>query len=284
MKKTAVARAFGTLSILGLLTAVVATVVGHIGLGPGYDPLKLTISDYALSNRGVTIEIAMVALALAVPALLAGLRAVGVVVRGLPTVLMSIWSVGMLIAAIIPTDPPEVAVMSTAALIHRYASVAAFVALPIAAAVLAARATGLGARVVSTVRGLCVSCAVGVALLWYVAFPGGRVMMGLVERSLVLVEIAILTVLSIGVFRAARTSRAGRPATARTLPIPPAADDYASTRPAPATWPTMISSTSLARAASNPMTGGTAVLDRTPRNDSLVAAVSCAADRGRSEA
>ena len=281
MKKTAVARAFGTLSILGLLTAVVATVVGHIGLGPGYDPLKLTISDYALSNRGVTIEIAMVALALGAPALLAGLRAVGVAIRGLPVVLMSIWSVGMLIAAIIPTDPPEVAVMSTAALIHRYASVAAFVALPIAAAVLAARATGLGARLVSTVRGLCVTCAVGVALLWYVAFPGGRVMMGLVERSLVVVEIAILTVLSIGVFRAART---GRPASAPTLPIPPAADEYASTRPAPATWPTMISSTSLARAASGPMTGGTVVLDRTRRADSLVAAVSGAADRGRSGA
>ncbi len=279
MKKNAVARAFGTLSILGLLTAVVATVVGHIGLGPGYDPLKLTISDYALSNRGVTIEIAMVALALAVPALLAGLRTVGVAIRGLPTVLMSIWSVGMLIAAIIPTDPPEVAVMSTAALIHRYASVAAFVALPIAAAVLAARASGLGARLVSTVRGLCVTCAVGVALLWYVAFPGGRVMMGLVERSLVVVEIAILTVLSIGVFRATRTAKA---AAVPTMPIP--ADDYVSTRPAPATWPTMISSTSLARAASEPMTGRTAVLDRTHREDSLVAAVSGAADRGRSEA
>jgi Protein of unknown function (DUF998) len=282
MKKTAVARAFGTLSILGLLTAVVATVVGHIGLGPGYDPLKLTISDYALSNRGVTIEIAMVALALAAPALLAGLRTVGVAVRGLPTVLMSVWSVGMLLAAIIPTDPPEVTVMSTAALIHRYASVAAFVALPIAAAVLAARAGGLGARVVSTVRRLCVTTAVGVALLWYVAFPGGRVMMGLVERSLVLVEIAILTVLAIGVFRAART---GQPASAPTLPIAP--DDFASTRPAPATWPTMISRTSLARASSEPMTGGaarTAVLDRTYREDSLVAAVSGTAERGRSEA
>ncbi|SNT45546.1 Protein of unknown function [Asanoa hainanensis] len=239
------ARAYGSVSIVGLLTAVVATVVGHIGLGPGYDPLKLTISDYALSNRGVTIEIAMVALAIGAPALLAGLRAVGVAIRGLPTFLLSIWSVGLLIAAIIPTDPPSVTTMSNAALIHRYASVAAFVALPIAAAVLAARFTGMGKRLTSTVRSLCVTCAVGVGLLWYVAFPGGRVMMGLVERSLVLAEIAILAVLSIGVFRA---SRVAKPATAAPLATGPV-DAYAATRPDPATWPTMISSTTLARAA-----------------------------------
>jgi hypothetical protein len=207
MNKTAAARVFASVSILGLLTAVVATVIGHIGLGPGYDPLKLTISDYALSNRGVTIEIAMVALALGAPALLAGLRAVGVAIRGLPAVLLSIWSVGLLLAAIIPTDPPEVTTLSTAALIHRYTSVAAFVALPIAAAVIASRFPGMGRRMVSAVRRLCVACALGVALLWYVAFPGGRVMMGLVERSLVGVEIAILMVLSFGILRAARAAK-----------------------------------------------------------------------------
>ena len=211
MKNTAAARAFASVSILGLLTAVVATVIGHIGLGPGYDPLKLTISDYALSNRGVTIEIAMVALAFGAPALLAGLRAVGVAIRGLPAILLSTWSVGLLLAAIIPTDPPEITTLSTAALIHRYTSVAAFVALPIAAAVIASRFPGMGSRMVAAVRRLCVGCALGVALLWYVAFPGGRVMMGLVERSLVGVEIAILMVLSFGILRAAR---AAKPATA----------------------------------------------------------------------
>ncbi|GAA1851165.1 DUF998 domain-containing protein [Asanoa iriomotensis] len=190
--------------MLGLVTAVVATVVGHIGLGPGYDPLELTISDYALSNRGVTIEIAMVALAIAAPALLAGLRAAGAAVRGLPTVLLSIWSAGLLVAAIIPTDPPGMSTMSTAALIHRYTSVAAFVALPIAAAVIAGRFAGLGGRMGATVRWLCVSCVVGIGALWYVAFPGERIMMGLVERGLVAVEITILTVITVAVLRATR--------------------------------------------------------------------------------
>ena len=208
MRNNAVARVLASVSIAGLATAVVATVVGHIGLGPGYDPLKLTVSDYALSNRGMTIEIAMVALAFGAVALLAGLRAAGARVRGLPTVLISIWSVGLLIAAIIPTDPIGATTMSTAAYVHRYASVTAFVALPIAAAVLAARFGALGptwSRLVSTIRRLCVACAFGVALLWYVAFPGGRAMMGLVERGLIGVEIIILAVLSISAFRLAGT-------------------------------------------------------------------------------
>ncbi|MEV4624534.1 DUF998 domain-containing protein [Asanoa sp. NPDC049573] len=248
MNKTAAARAFASVSLLGLLTAVVATVIGHIGLGPGYDPLKLTISDYALSNRGVTIEIAMVALALAAPALLAGLRAVGVAIRGLPSVLLSVWSVGLLLAAIIPTDPPDVTTMSTAALIHRYTSVAAFVALPIAAAVIASRFPGMGRRMVSAVRRLCVTCAVGVALLWYVAFPGGRVMMGLVERSLVGVEIAILVVLSIGILRAAR---AGQPATAAHPATTPKAATRMATTSETATSETATSETATSKTATS---------------------------------
>ncbi|GIF76378.1 DUF998 domain-containing protein [Asanoa siamensis] len=251
MQKTTAARVFGTVSMVGLVTAVVATVIGHIGLGPGYDPLKLTISDYALSNRGVTIEIAMVALALGAPALLAGLRAVGVAVRGLPVWLMSIWSVGLLVAAIVPTDPPGIPVMSTAALVHRYASVAAFVVLPIAATVIAARFAGLGLRMAAAVRWLCVSCAVGVGLLWYVAFPGERVMMGLVERSLVVVEIAIIAVLSIGVFRAARPARtaaslatAVSPTAAATAVRPTAATAASPTAAATAASPTAATAVS----------------------------------------
>jgi hypothetical protein len=40
--------------------------------------------------------------------------------------------------------------------------------------------------------------------LYYVAFPGGRVMMGLVERVLVVVELALLAVLVGQLHRVAR--------------------------------------------------------------------------------
>ena len=60
MGNKAIARAFAFVSMVGLITAVVAAIVGHLGLGAGYDPLQLTISDYALSDRGSAINMAMV--------------------------------------------------------------------------------------------------------------------------------------------------------------------------------------------------------------------------------
>jgi Protein of unknown function (DUF998) len=203
MSRTAATRALATTSLLGLIVAVVATVLGHVGLGPGYNPLALTVSDYALSDRGGAIEIAMVALAGGSLALLAGLAAARAPTRGLPTVLMLVWSGGLLIAAVIRTDQPGVASMSTAAYVHRYASVAGFVSLPIAAAILASRfrTSKPWADLSSLLRLLTVVCAVGLAVFWYVAFPGGRVLMGLVERSLIAVEIVMLLALTVRLLR-----------------------------------------------------------------------------------
>src|SRR5690349_3202879 len=133
MNRQVLVRAFSSACILGLVVAVMSTVVGHLGLGPGYDPLKLTVSDYALSHRGTAIEVAMAALALGALALLAGFRAAGARIGGLPTILVSIWSAGLLVAAAVPTDPLTATSMSTAAYVHRYASVTAFIVLPIAA-------------------------------------------------------------------------------------------------------------------------------------------------------
>jgi hypothetical protein len=87
-----------------------------------------------------------------------------------------------------------------AGLVHRYASVAAFVALPAAALVLAARLRRGVVRwmsLVTLLRRLVATCAVGVAALWYVAFPGDRVLLGLVERALVAVEVLILVALAV---------------------------------------------------------------------------------------
>lgn len=202
MTRHVLVRAFAGASILGLIVAVVSTVVGHLGLGPGYNPLKLTVSDYALSNRGVAIEVAMVALALGALALLAGFRAAGARVGGLPAVLVSVWSAGLIVAAAVPTDPLTATSMSTAAYVHRYASVAAFIVLPVAAITLASRLPG-GALLRRPVQRLAIGCAVGLTVLWYDAFPGDRFLMGLVERGLIGLEIAVLAVLSIGVLRVA---------------------------------------------------------------------------------
>jgi hypothetical protein len=205
MNRQVLVRTLAGASILGLAVAVVSTVVGHLGLGPGYDPLKLTVSDYALSNRGTAIEIAMVALAVGALALLAGFRAAGARIGGLPIALVCVWSAGLLVAAAVPTDPLTATSMSTAAYVHRYASVAAFIVLPIAAVVLASRLPGASLR--TPIRWLAIGCAMGLAALWYDAFPGGRFLMGLVERGLIGLEIVVLAVLSVGVLRAATLVR-----------------------------------------------------------------------------
>lgn len=222
MTKTSAARLLAWLSIVGLLTAVVATVIGHLGLGPGYDPLKLTVSDYALSNRGASIEVAMVALALGALALLGGfaLLSGSMRVRFLPAVLISVWSAGLLVAAVVPTDPADATTMSTAAYVHRYASVSAFVVLPLAAVLLVARLRGVGPGWSRMERLLAIACAAGLGLLWYVAFPGHRVMMGLVERSLIGVEIVMLAIASFAVLGAGRRLAAVRRASARRAGVP----------------------------------------------------------------
>jgi hypothetical protein len=213
MNPASIARGLALLSVSGLSVAVAATVLGHIGLGPGFDPLALTVSDYALSDRGAVIEAAMMALAGASLALIAGLTAARAPVRGLPTFLLLIWAVGLLVAAAVPTDPIGTPVMSTAALVHRYASVAAFVCLPGAALVLASRfaAEEAWSTLSGPLRRLATASGVGLALLLYVAFPGGRVLMGLVERALIAVEVVVLLVLALHLFAAAHHDRARGP-------------------------------------------------------------------------
>jgi hypothetical protein len=141
-------------------------------------------------------------------ALLCGMAAQRVPVRGWPAALLLVWVLGLLVSAVVPTDPPGWPEVSTAALVHRYASVAAFVALPAAVLVLAARLRRGVVRwmsLVTLLRRLVAACAVGVAALWYVAYPGERVLMGLVERGLVAVELAILLALAMRLLRVTTT-------------------------------------------------------------------------------
>jgi hypothetical protein len=46
MNSLSIARGLALVSVSGLSVAVVATVLGHIGLGPDFDPLALTVGDY----------------------------------------------------------------------------------------------------------------------------------------------------------------------------------------------------------------------------------------------
>jgi Protein of unknown function (DUF998) len=211
------ARLLALVAAGGVVLAVALTVVGHIDHDPGLNPVSRTISDYALSDRGGPVEIAMFSLGLGSLALLAGMRGLRTPVRGLASGLrapvrglasglLAVWGVGLLCSAVVPTDPVGTPALSPSGQFHRYASVAAFVALPAAAVLLAGRlATDRRWRGLSAyLRWLAAVCGVGLVALVYVAFPGDRVMIGLVERLLVASEVALVGVLAVGLARSVR--------------------------------------------------------------------------------
>ena len=198
----AAARVLAVLATGGIILAVLLTVLGHVDADQGYNPLTLTISDYAVSDRGGAVDFAMVTLGLASLCLLAGLHVVGAPVRALSTVLLLVWAGGLVVSAAVPTDPPGVQ-MSLAGLVHRYASVSAFVSLPLAVIVLNRRLDRdihWGA-IRATLRMLTVTIAVGLLVMFYVAFPGDRILLGLVERLLLTIEVGLLGVLAVRLYR-----------------------------------------------------------------------------------
>ncbi|MFG2299014.1 DUF998 domain-containing protein [Streptomyces sp. NPDC048603] len=199
---------FGRFLAPGVWAAVIWAVFAALWAPSDTDqelsPLSLTVSDFAALDRGGPIETGMALLGGVSLALLVAARARTAAVRGVPSVLLAVWGLGLVIAAVVPTDPLTDR-LSGPALVHRYASIAAFTALP-AAGLLLARRLGADPRAGGTVRCLrLLSWAAlgGAAVMAYSAGPGGRELIGLVERVLLGCEVALLGVLGQHVQRCA---------------------------------------------------------------------------------
>ncbi|WP_328423447.1 DUF998 domain-containing protein [Micromonospora sp. NBC_00389] len=194
-------RSTGLLALGGIALAALLTVIGHLEVNDDLNPWALTISDFAVSDRGGVIDIAMVVLALATVALLYGLRRAGPPqpVSDRPTeLLLGAWVAGLLLAAVVPTNEPGTA-MTTAAYLHRYASVVAFLALPAAGWLLARRPDlAPAARTLRTL--VLLSLALATAMIWS-AYPGERLLIGLAERLLILTEVAVLGTVAVTLAR-----------------------------------------------------------------------------------
>ncbi|MFG2047175.1 DUF998 domain-containing protein [Micromonospora sp. NPDC048935] len=186
----------GVLALGGIALAALLTLIGHLEVNDDLNPWALTISDFAVSDRGGAIDAAMVVLALATVALLYGLRRTGPPRprAGTDELLLGAWVGGLLLAALVPTNEPGTA-MTTAAYVHRYASVVAFLALPIGGWLLARRTElAPAARTLRTL--VLVSLALAAAMAWS-AYPGDRVLIGLAERLLILTEVAVLATVAV---------------------------------------------------------------------------------------
>ena len=190
-------RSTGLLALGGIALAALLTVIGHLEVNDDLNPWALTISDFAVSDRGGVIDVAMVVLALATVALLYGLRRAGPPrpEPGRPAeLLLGAWVAGLLLAAVVPTNDPGTP-MTTAAYLHRYASVVAFLALPAAGWLLARRPDVAPAA--GVIRALvALSLTLAAAMIWS-AYPGDRVLLGLIERLLILTEVAVLATLAV---------------------------------------------------------------------------------------
>ncbi|MFY1619307.1 DUF998 domain-containing protein [Micromonospora sp. WMMD736] len=187
-------RSTNLLTLGGIAVAALLTVIGHLEVNDDLNPWALTISDFAVSDRGGVIDVAMVVLALATVALLCGLRRTGPPPGRAVELLLGAWVVGLLLAAVVPTNEPGTA-MTASAYVHRYASVVAFLALPIGGWLLARRPDLTSAA--GTLRALVVlSLALSAAMVWS-AYPGDRLLIGLAERLLILTEVAVLATVAV---------------------------------------------------------------------------------------
>ncbi|MFI6324586.1 DUF998 domain-containing protein [Nonomuraea sp. NPDC050556] len=193
-----VRRTYPLIALGAIVFSVIAVVVGQFGPDSYLDPMNITISEYAVSDRGGITEVAMAVLGLGLLALLQGLRNAGAPIKGAPEKLLMVWSVALIVAALVPTTPIGFDLDLTAQ-IHRYVSVAAFVSLPLAGAMLVPRfnADARWKAVARPVEWLALAGGFGLLAITYVAMPGDRVMIGLVERVLLGAEVALLGALAV---------------------------------------------------------------------------------------
>ncbi|MEV4479367.1 DUF998 domain-containing protein [Micromonospora coxensis] len=195
-------RTNGLLALGGIALAATLAVIGHVEVNDDLDPWSLTVSDFAVSDRGGAIDVAMVVLAAASAHLFPALR--GTRRPRVVGLLLAAWIGGLLLAAVVPTNEPGLP-MDTAAYVHRYASVVAFLALPPAGWLLAERGTRAGVWL----RGLVLAgLALAAATVWS-AYLGDRALIGLAERLLILAEAGLLTVVAVGLVRRNRSATAG---------------------------------------------------------------------------
>ncbi|MCW3840155.1 DUF998 domain-containing protein [Micromonospora yasonensis] len=180
----------GLLALGGIALAAVLAVVGHLEVNDDLNPWSLTVSDFAVSDRGGVIDTAMVVLAAASLVLRSALRRAGA--HRPARALLAVWAAGLLVTAVVPTNEPGTA-MGTAAYLHRYASVVAFLVLPAAGWLLAG---SLGGRATGWLRVLTLTSLVLAGAMVWSAYPGDRMLIGLAERLLILAEVGLLAVVA----------------------------------------------------------------------------------------
>jgi hypothetical protein len=212
--RTAGARTWALAGTALIVAGVVAVLALHVVTLEEVDPVRRTLSQYALGPWKPVFDAGVLAVAAGSAAVLAGLVRAGLVaLRGSAAALLAAWSVCL--AVVVAFEKIDWSVGPTPmGYVHRYASLLAFFCLP-AAALALGRAWRGDVRWGPLAR---VTRWLGVAsLAWLVPILLGFVLrgltgvpwwqfvpLGLFERGLALTEVATLVVMGMWAARAAR--------------------------------------------------------------------------------
>ena len=189
------------LAVGGLVLSLFPIVYLHVSSVGELSPITHTISDYIFVDDGAgLLAVTALSLAAASAALLVALVRSGLPRRGPVAVLLGLWSAGLAVATVFPTDPSG-SPTSFSGAVHRYAGAVMFAALPLAGwlisrtfiASTALRRFSVAAGITSVVFMLS-----HVAVL----FPGsGAVVVGLFERVLFALLYCVLFLLAVAALR-----------------------------------------------------------------------------------
>jgi hypothetical protein len=195
-------RVFASLGIAGAALATVLIGALHVIAAAQVDPIRRTISEYALGDYRWMFDAGVLGLAAG-----SALVLVALVRGGLlrwpsgGAVLLGLWVVALLVVVAFEKTNWSVG-PSLGGTIHRYASLVAFVSLPVAAIAIGRRGSGpfaVWSRWLGAISLLWLSTILLAIALWpLTGVPWWQFLpLGLVERGLAITEVAAVTVLAL---------------------------------------------------------------------------------------
>jgi hypothetical protein len=209
-------RTWALLAIVGFVAALLPMVYLHLEASGQLNPIKHTISDYVFAEQGARyFDTSLLALTVGSIALMVGLTVAGIVRGMVLTVLVTVWCAGLAVALLFPTDPsPDV--QSISGTVHRWAAIFFFPCLSAAGFLLARRCqlTPGWERLAPVVLRLSMASTIvlGTFALIQLAINEPEMLpflgfvrnyLGLAERILFGIDMALLFVLGMALWRGA---------------------------------------------------------------------------------
>ncbi|MFC0106673.1 DUF998 domain-containing protein [Kibdelosporangium aridum] len=224
-------RATANLGLFGVAASVLTIGSLHV-LPPSsqVSPVRRTISEYALLEDAWVFNVGVMALAIGSFAVIAALVSRQIIKPFSPaSILIGLWALCLIAIVVFPKNNWAIG-PSFGGMIHRYASVVAFLTLPIAAIIVGRKAKAAWPTWLGVLSLGWFAFILGAVMLqpvtgvrWWVAIP-----LGAVERGLLVTEVAAVAALACVGLSSLRSDGLGRQKPA--ISTPPHATDISVVR------------------------------------------------------